>query len=87
MEKIIFQDPETEEKVEFCCLEQTQLNGIHYLLVALDEEGDSEAYILKEIASENEESTYEMVDDDAELNAIGKIFAELLEDVDFLYED
>lgn len=82
MEKIKFIDPETQEIVEFFCLEQTQINNQNYLLVTEDEEGDSDAYILKETSSEGEESVYELVEDDSELEAIGKVFAELMEDVD-----
>ena len=53
------------------------------MLVTEDEDGDSDAYILKEISSEGEDTVYEMVEEDAELEAIGKIFSELIEDVDF----
>ena len=46
MEKIQFTDPDTNEVVEFAVEEQTQLNGIRYLLVSDgNENGDSEAYI------------------------------------------
>ena len=34
MEKIQFTDPDTNEVVEFAVEEQTQLNGIRYLLVS-----------------------------------------------------
>ena len=67
MEKIIFTDQETGETTEFFCLEQTQINN---------------AYILKETASGENESMYDMVEDEKELLAIGKVFAELMEDVD-----
>ena len=85
MEKIEFTDPETQEVTEFFCLEQTKINNQVYLLVTEEQEGDSEAYILKETSSGSGETVYEMVDEDAELEAIGKVFAELLEDVDFEY--
>ena len=85
MEKIIFNAPDTEESIEFFCLEQTQNNNQNYLLVSEDEEGDSEAYILKETSSEGEDTVYEMVEDEQELEAIGKVFAELMEDVDLEY--
>lgn len=83
MEKIKFTDPVTQEITEFFCLEQTKINNQNYLLVTEDEDGDSDAYILKEIASDGEESVYEMVEEDAELEAVGRIFSELMEDVDF----
>ena len=46
-------------------------------------EEDSVAYILKEIQTEEDNVIYEMVEDDVEMNAISKVFAEMLEDVDF----
>ena len=87
MEKIKFVDPQTEEVVEFAVEEETQLNGIKYLLVSDgNETGDSEAYILKEIKTQDEEVLYEMVDDDVEFAAIAKVFAELAdEETELLY--
>ncbi len=87
MEKINFTVPGTQETLAFFCLEQTQINNQNYLLVTEDEDGDSDAYILKEIASEGEETVYVMVEEDAELQAIGKVFAELIEDVDLEYKE
>lgn len=84
MEKITF-TLDTGEVVDFAVLEETKINGMNYLLVteSEDEEADAEAYILKEIAEEeNAEVLYEMVEDDKELDYVSKIFAELLEDVD-----
>ena len=81
MEKIIFTDPETNEEVEFAVEEETTLNGIRYLLVSEGQEsGDCEAYILKEIKTEDEEVFFEMVVDDIEFNAIAKIFFELADE-------
>ena len=87
MEKIKFTDPQTEEVVEFAVEEETQLNGIKYLLVSDGNEiGDSEAYILKELKTQDEEVLYEMVDDDVEFAAIAKVFAELAdEETELLY--
>ena len=87
MEKIQFTDPDTNEVVEFAVEEQTQLNGIRYLLVSDgNENGDSEAYILKEITTQDEEVLYEMVDDDVEFAVIAKVFAELAdEETQLLY--
>lgn len=87
MEKISFVDPQTEEVVEFAVEEETQLNGIKYLLVSDgNETGDSEAYILKELKTQDEEVLYEMVDDDVEFAAIAKVFAELAdEETELLY--
>ena len=87
MEKIKFTDPQTEEVVEFAVEEETQLNGIKYLLVSDgNETGDSEAYILKELKTQDEEVLYDMVDDDTEFAAIAKVFAELAdEETELLY--
>lgn len=85
MDKIKFTHPNTQEVVEFYCVEQTQINNCNYLLVTEDETGDAEAYILKETFSEGENSVYEMVEEEEELSAIGRVFAELIEDVDLEY--
>ena len=83
MEKVNFTDPDTNESAEFYVLEQTTIRGINDLLVTVDEEGDSDAFILKETQNEDDHNTiYEMVEDDKELEALAKIFAELMEDVD-----
>lgn len=82
MEKIIFTDPENQEDLELYLLEQTCINGTTYLLAAEEEEEDSVAYILKEVQTENEDVIYAMVEGDVELNAISKVFAEILDDVD-----
>lgn len=76
---------EDGEEVEFQILEQTKLNGISYLLVTdaseLDDEGN--AYILKDLSDESDESAlYDIVEDDNELEVIGKVFAELLDDIE-----
>ena len=87
MEKIKFVDPQTDEVMEFAVEEETQLNGIKYLLVSDgNETGDSEAYILKELKTQDEEVLYEIVDDDVEFAAIAKVFAELAdEETELLY--
>ena len=78
MEKIIFNTDDGEES--FFILEETRVNGFNYILVAEDENPESECYIMKDLSSEGEkEAIYEFVDDDMELEAIGKIFTELLE--------
>ena len=85
MEKVIFVDPDTNEEIEFFVVEETQLNGQKYLLVTEEEDGDSDAYILREIADKEDDVIYELVEEEAELSAIGKIFAELVEDADIEY--
>ena len=85
MEKVIFTDPETKEQIEFYVLEETQINGNKYLFVTEEEDGDSDAYILKEVADENEDIISEMVEEEKELTALGKVFAELIDDADIEY--
>ena len=86
MEKVTFVDPVTKDELQFFVTEETKINGVRYLLVTEEEDGDCEAYILKEVAAGEENSVYEMVEEDTELAAVGNIFAELIEDVDIRYE-
>ena len=82
-EKLTFTYEENGEQVEFYILEQTKLNGISYLLVADSEEDDAECLILKDTsAPEDTDSIYELVEDEVELQAVLKVFEELLEDID-----
>lgn len=83
MEKISF-IPDGQDKVEFFVLEQTRLGGVNYLLVTEEEEGDSDALILKDLSKEGDaEGVYEIVSDDRELAAVAEIFEDILEDVAF----
>jgi Protein of unknown function (DUF1292) len=81
MEKIKFQFE--EESVEFFVIEETKINGINYILVTEEEEGDADALILKDLSNaEEEEAVYEIVDDDEELGYVSSIFSEILDDID-----
>lgn len=83
MEKIIFTFEDTKEEVEFFVLEQTRVSGNNYILVTDSEEDGAECLILKDTsAAEDTESLYEIVEDEAELSGVLKVFEELLEDVD-----
>ncbi|MCD7738668.1 MAG: DUF1292 domain-containing protein [Lachnospiraceae bacterium] len=66
--------------IELYVLEQTRLGGVNYLLTTDEEAGDGEAYILKEICRNGQDISYEFVEDDGELDAMGAVFASLLED-------
>ncbi len=82
MEKVAFA-LDNDELVEFFVLEETKINGIKYILVTESEDDEAEAYILKDLAAEDEaESVYEIVEDENELEMVSALFAELLEDVD-----
>ena len=84
-DSIVFTDEDGNE-VAFSVMEQTTLGGVNYLLVTEDgdDEDDGSFLILKENAldSEGEMAAFDIVEDDKELEAVMKIFEELLEDVD-----
>lgn len=81
MDKIEFFDEESSEYVEFYVLEQTRINNTDYLLVTVDEEGDSDALILKDTSAQDEQdAVYQIVEEDNELRAVAKVFAELIGD-------
>lgn len=80
VESVTFKDENNMDQ-EFYVVEQTRVNGTNYLLVADSPEGDAEALILKDISDVgSEEAEYVPVEDDALLEALMKIFAELMED-------
>lgn len=85
MEKLTFVT-EDQESVDFYIIEETRVNGINYLLVTEsedEEDEEAEAYILKDISkAEDTEAVYEFVESEEELDAVSRIFAELLEDMD-----
>jgi hypothetical protein len=66
----------------FYVLEQVTLGGYNYLLVADAEEGDAQAYILRETtsSSQTEETVYDMVTDQNELRVLSELFQEFVED-------
>ena len=83
MEKITMLSDENGEELEFYVLEQTKVNGVTYILVTDSEYGDAECTILKDTSdAEDKDCVFEFVEDDVEMNAVFKIFEELLEDVD-----
>ncbi len=82
-EKIEFYDEEQDGFAEFFVLERTRVNGSEYLLAAQELDQDTDAYIFKVVAEHTEEGAdmvIELVDDDTELEAVGKIFSELVDD-------
>jgi len=90
MEEIIMTDQETGEEIPFYIVEETTLNEKHYLLVSTDDPDEmteeSEAAILYEVSEDGEESVFATVEDEEELDAIAKVFAELLDDTDISVE-
>jgi uncharacterized protein YrzB (UPF0473 family) len=85
MEKLTFVT-EDQESVDFYIIEETRVDGINYLLVTEsedEEDEEAEAYILKDTSkAEDTEAIYEFVESEEELDAVSRIFAELLEDMD-----
>jgi uncharacterized protein YrzB (UPF0473 family) len=72
-------------EIDLYAIADTKLNGRNYILVTDNESGmEANAYILKELASDSKEVAYALVDDKTELDAIGEIFNELLDDVDIV---
>ena len=67
MDKINFYDELTGETIEFEVIDQATIDGQKYLLVA-DEEDI--ATILKEMSEDGDEITYELVEDDEELQKV-----------------
>ena len=87
MEKSVFY-PEGEEAVELYVLEQTMIAGKTYILVTDTEEGDGEAFILRDVSKpEDTEGVYVEVTEDTEFSAVAEVFEKMLEDVEFIEED
>ena len=84
MEKIIFTG-DNGDNIEFYVVEQTTLGGVNYMLVTESESEDGEAYVLKDKSMTSDaEGVYEIVSDETELQAVGQVFASLLEDIDII---
>ena len=80
--KLIFKNEQGENE-EFTVLLETKVNNIKYILV--EKEDEEIAYIFKDTSDDSsEEAVYEVVLDEDEVGYIGKIFSELLEDVDLV---
>ena len=79
---IIFETEDGTE-AEFYVVEQTTLGGVNYLFV-IDKSDDESFLILRENsgADTDEMAAYDIVEDEKELEAVVRIFDELLEDVD-----
>lgn len=85
-EKIVFTTQDNEQ-IDFYVLEQTMINGVNYILVADSiEEEEANALILKESANEADDVLYDVVENDNELQAISKVFIEMLDDTEIELE-
>lgn len=83
MECITLTAPDTGEEIKVYVLEETTLHQQKYLLVTDSQEGDAEAFILKEVAADNTDVTYEILEDEVEFQAVVRIFEALVEDTTF----
>lgn len=86
-DKVTFYTQEDNEEIEFKILAETTIHGTNYLLVSGEEEEEEEtpAYIMRMVPSaDTDEVTLEIVDDDKELKAIGKVFEEILDGVNLV---
>ena len=83
MQSINFITDEGEE-IPFYIIEQTTLAGKDFLLVTDSDtdEDEAEVYIMQEISDQEDQTVYEFVEAEAQLEALSKVFAELLDDVD-----
>lgn len=85
MEKIKFQSDDGSIE-EFYIEEQTRIGGTAYLLVSDSLDDEASAYILKDVSEDtSQEACYVMVEDDEELEAVFKVFEQMMEDVDLEY--
>ncbi len=87
--RIKFTVSETNEELTLNVVEETRINNINYLLVTEDTDEEEEtAYILKDLSADTDkEADYVIVDNDEELEAVSKIFGQLLEDAEFIIEE
>ena len=72
-----------DEPADFYVLEQTRIGGFSYLLVTDREDGDSDAWILRDLSTDGDENAlYEIVEDETQLRAVAAVFEQMLGDVD-----
>lgn len=87
MEDKIILTADDGTEAEFYVIEETRLGGNDYLLVADSDDEDAECLILKDTSRpENPDAVYELVEDETELDAVSKVFEELLSDEDITIE-
>lgn len=70
---IKFDDEESGEEIRFEVIDSFDIEGQRYILVA---DNEDQAAILKEIAMDDEEITYELVEDDNEFQKAALLFLE-----------
>ncbi len=81
---------EDNNEVEFVIIDNVRSAGERYLLVVereLMDDDETDAIILKEISIDEEDVTYELVEDDAEFDRIADLFAQADGDYDVRIDD
>ena len=73
-------DDEEDNEIQLEVLEQTTIAGQNYLLVS-DQEEDA-VLLFREVPEDGDFVSYEIVEDDTEIEALLKVFNELIEEVD-----
>ena len=82
MEKIRFQLEDGTE-AEFYVEEQTRIGGTEASHLSDSMDDEATAYIFKDVSEDDsQEACYEMVEDEDELQAVFKVFEQMLDDVD-----
>ena len=76
-EQMVFTNDLGEEEV-FYVQAVTVLGGVNYILVTESEDLAGDAYIMKQSEENEEEITFDMVDDEDELDALADVFEELI---------
>ena len=76
-EQMVFTNDSGEEEI-FYVQAVTVLGGVNYILVTETEDLAGDAYILKQSEETEEEITFDMVDDEDELDALADVFEELI---------
>ena len=80
-EKITFINEEGGEET-FYVQAETTLGGVSYLLVTETEDLSGDAYIFEQTEETEDELTFDVVDDDDQLEALGAVFEALLSEED-----
>ena len=66
-------ETEEGEKIPFYVIEETMVAGVNYLLVSDSEDEETEAYIMREVTTKDDEAVYEMVEDEGQLEALSPL--------------
>lgn len=81
--EVVTMTDETGAEVEFSIIDNVACGGERYLLVVeteLMDDDETDAIILKEVSINEEDVTYELVEDDAEFDRVADLFAQKGED-------